>query len=233
VLRHIRLLILDLDYLVFDCAQLKTQAIGQSLISLADLVPHHGALPGIEDAEAGYREHGSSWVKHLEIGLDQQGIDDLDHAFELHERRLVGSGAGGVYPGVKDFLLNCVEADVSLALGAYAKRDYMLEVLERHQLDYLFQIAMCADEFGMGDADEMMLEIMRQLEVNPSETLMMGTRPHAFQAAKSVNVLTIGCGWGILQHGALAEADLRSRTVSELDSAIRKADSLVFQSQEQ
>jgi phosphoglycolate phosphatase-like HAD superfamily hydrolase len=233
VLRHIRLLILDLEYLVFDCAQLKTQAVRQSLISLTDLVPNHGALPGIADVEAGYREHGSRWVKHLEIGLDQQSIDDLDHAYELHESRFIGSGAGSLYPGIEDFLRNCIQADVALALGADARRDYLLDVLERHQLDRFFQIAMCTDEFGMGDTGEMMLEIMRQLEVNPSETLMLGTRPQTFQAAKAVDVLAIGCGWGILHQAALAEADLRSPTIAELDSVIRKADALAFQNQEQ
>ena len=203
------------------------------MISLADLVPHHGVLPGIADVEAGYREHGSRWVKHLDIGLDQQCIDDLVHTYALHESRLVGSDVGRLYPGVEDFLQSCVEADVSLVLGADAKRDYLLEVLERYQLDRLFQIAVCTEEFGIGDTGEMVLEIMRQLEVNPSETLMMGTRPHTFQAAKAVDVLTIGCGWGILQQAALAEADLRSSSISGLDSVIRKADALAFQNQEQ
>jgi len=229
VLRHIRLLIFDLDYVVFDCAQLKAQALRQSLISLADLIPQDAALPGRAEAESGFLDHGSRWIQHLEMGLDEESLNDIKHAYTLHESRLIESGNGRIYPGVGDFITQCKRADIAVALGADASRDYLVSVVDRYQLDSLFQVALCTEEFGMGDAEEMMLEIMRQIEVNPSETLMFGTRAYTFQIARALDIGTIGCGWGIQQHTSLAESNLQSRTLSDLAAAVKKADNLALQ----
>jgi phosphoglycolate phosphatase-like HAD superfamily hydrolase len=229
VLRHIRLLILDLDYLVFNCAFLKEQALRQSLIALADQIPASVQLPEAAEAEAGFREHGFRWIRHLEIGLDEHSLGDLQQAYTLHENRLVESGKGGLYPGIEEFIMNSHRAGIAIALGAEATRDYMISVIDRHQMDDLFQVTLCAEEFGMGDADEMIVEIMRQVEVNPSETLVLGTCPHTFRAAQGLDILAVGCGWGIQQPAGLSAADLQSLTFPDLSATIEKADNLALQ----
>jgi phosphoglycolate phosphatase-like HAD superfamily hydrolase len=108
-----------------------------------------------------------------------------------------------------------------------------MAILERFQLDTLFQVAACTEEFGMGDADEMMLEILRQAEIHPSETLMLGTRPRTFQAARATDILSIGCRWGIKHPETTAEADLQCRIIPELNAIIRQADALALRKQEQ
>ncbi len=227
--RHIRLLILDLDYLVFDCALLKLQALRQGLIALADAIPQSVRLPDIVDAEEGFRDHGFRWIRHLEIGLNEEGLEHLRQAYGIHESRLLESGIGKIFHGIEEFIMNCRQLNLAVALGAEASRDYLLAVVDRHQLDNLFQIALCTEEFGVGNADEMVEEIMRQAEVNPSETLVLGTRPHFFQAAHNLDVLTIGCGWGLRRHNGLAEADLQSLTLAQLYPALQKADNLASQ----
>ena len=229
MLRHIRLLILDLDYLVFNCAFLKAQALRQSLIALADLIPASVRLPEAAEAETGFREHGFRWVRHLEIGLDEQRLDHLQQAYALHENRLVESGKGGLYPGIEEFIMNCRRAGVAVAIGAEATREYLISVMDRHQMDGLFQVTLCTEEFGMGDADEMMMEIMRQVEVNPSEALVLGTCPHTFRAAHGLDILTVGCGWGLQQPAGLSDADLQSLTIPDLSATIEKADGLALQ----
>jgi len=199
------------------------------MISLADLIPQGVHLPGNAEAEEGFRDHGTRWIQHLELGLDEQNLDHLQRAYALHENRLVEAGNGRLYPGMEEFIKNWRRADVAIALGAEASRDYLIALVDRHQMDDLFQVTLCTEEFGMGDADEMMLEIMRQVEVNPSETLVLGTRPHTFQAAHGLDILAIGCGWGIRDHTGLTEADLQSRTISNLSAAIEKADTLAVQ----
>ena len=229
MLRHIRLLILDLDYLVFNCAFLKVQALRQSLIALADLIPASVQLPEAAETEAGFRRHGFRWIQNLEIGLDEQILGHLQQTYALHENRLVESGKGGLYPGIEEFIMNWRGAGVAVAIGAEATRDYMISVIDRHQMDGLFQVTLCTEEFGTGDADEMMVEIMRQVEVNPSETLFLGTCPHTFQAAHGLDILTIGCGWGIQRPAGLSDADLQSLTIPDLSAAIEKADNLALQ----
>jgi phosphoglycolate phosphatase-like HAD superfamily hydrolase len=229
VLQHIRLLVFDLDYVVFDCALLKVQALRQSLISLADSIPQDVRLPDAVDAEEGFRDHGFRWMRYLEIGLNEESLENLHQAYELNEGRLLEAGKGRIFPGMQKFIADCRKSDVAVALGADASRDYLVSVTDRHQIDSLFQIALCTEEFGVGSAHEMLLEIMHHAEVNFSETLVLGTRPKFFHAAHSLDLLTVGCGWGIHQHGALAEADLQSLTFSQLLPAIQKADQLASQ----
>lgn len=229
MLQHIRLIVLDLDYVVFDCSILKIQALQQSLISLADIIPQNVRLPDAVDVEESFLEHGFRWTRHLELGLDDENFEHLQHAYELKESRLVEAGIGSVYAGMEEFIANCRKLDLGIALGAEASRGYLLSVTEQHQLDDVFQMALCTAEFGAGSADEMLEEIMHHAEVNPSEALVLGTRPRFFQAAHNLDMLTIGCGWGIRQHGGLAEADLQSLTFSQLYPAIQKADSLASQ----
>jgi phosphoglycolate phosphatase-like HAD superfamily hydrolase len=229
VLRRIRLLIFDLDYAVFDCAPLKVQALRQGMISLADAIPQSVRLPGAVDAEEGFREHGRHWIRHLEFGMDEGQLDDLQRTYAVHENRLVESGSGRLYPGIQAFLAQCRQTKLATALGADADRNYLVTVSDRHELDGLFQFTLCTEEFGRGGVDEMLEEIMRQAEVNPSETLVLGTRSDYFRAARALDVLSIGCGWGIHQHSALAEADVQALSLSQLVPAIEKADSISSQ----
>jgi len=229
MLHHIKLLVFDLDYLIFDCSSLKVRALRQSLISFADTIPQSVRLPDELDAEEGYRAHGFRWPQFLEIGLGEERLWQLEQAYSIHEERFLEAGVGQLYPGVEQFLLGCRRADIQVALGAEASREYLLAVSDQHRLDNVFGIALCTEEFGVGSADEMLEEIMHHAEVHPSETVVLGTRPAFFQSAHNLDLLTIGCGWGIHKHDGLAEADLQSLTLKSLPSAIVEADRLSAQ----
>ena len=226
MLEHIRLLILDLDHVVFDGAPLKLAALRQSLIAFADNLPQSVRLPDAVDAEEGYREHGFRWTQFLEIGLGEEQSSEFQLVYRLQEQHLLESGAGGFYPGVLDLIGLLRRAGIELALGADATRDYLMAVSDRHQLDRLFDLSLCTEEFGVGSAAEMYGEIMHHHEVNPSETVVLGTRPAMFEAAHGLDLFTIGCGWGIRQHERLAEADLTALTLARLEPALLRADEL-------
>ncbi len=228
-LRHIRLLILDLDYLIFDCTALKVRALRESLIPLADAIPHDVRLPDAMDVEEQFRDHGRHWTQELPLGLDDGGMTELQSDYRIHEERLVSAGAGRIYPGLTEILSQCRQNGVSAAIGAEASRDYLMAVSDRYGLDNLFEMVYCTEEFGKGDADEMMDDIMNRAEVNRSETLVLGTRPDYFESAHNLDILTIGCGWGLQRHEALNAAGLQALTVSQIGPAILKADALVAQ----
>jgi phosphoglycolate phosphatase-like HAD superfamily hydrolase len=229
MLRHIRLLILDLDYLVFDCAALKVKALRESLISFADAIPHDVRLPDAVDVEEEFRDHGARWTQALQIGLDDDTLAQLQSSYRLHEERLAAAGAGSIYPGLQELLARCMEGGTSAALGAEASREYLLAVSDRHSLDGYFEMAYCTEEFGRGSAGEMIEEIMDRAEVHRSETLVLGTCPAFFQAGRILEVTTVGCGWGIQRQEALKEADLQALTVTQLVPALLKADTLAAQ----
>lgn len=226
MLQHIRLLILDLDYLVFDCSYIKDQAFRQSVAALDEAFPLDIHLLDGVSAEEAFRDHGFRWTRHLEIGLDEEGQKHLEQTYGIHETRMINSGAGGIHPGIEELIVKCRQSNLAVALGADARRDYMLAVIDRNELDSLFQFALCTEEFGAGDVAEMLEEIMRQAEVNPSETLALGTRPHFFRSANSVDVQTIGCGWGIGNHDHMSDADMQSLTLEQIFPEIQKADAL-------
>jgi len=223
---HTRLLVFDLDYLVFDCSPVKIQALRQSLIAFAESIPQSVRLPDAIDAEEGYRDHGFRWTQFLEIGLDEERLSELQRVYSIQEERLLDSGAGRVFPGLTELLEQCRRHGLQLAIGADASRDYLMAVSDRHRLHDLFSLALCTEEFGVGSTDEMLAEIIHHHEVNPSETVVLATRAAMFQAAHRLDVVTIGCGWGIHRHDGLAEADFRSLTLSALEPALEEADDL-------
>jgi len=223
VLRHIRLLVFDLDYVVFDSAALKITALRQSLVCLADAIPHSAKLPDAADAEESFRDYGYRWVEHLDLGLPEPA-SPLAEAYRIHERRLIEAGAGRIYPALVPLLSDWRTADIELALGADATRDYLLDVSDRHKLDDTFGIALCSEEFGMGSVDEMLEEIMRLAQVNRSETIVLGTRPEYLRAARDLDLVTIACGWGLQNRESVAVADFRALAPAEVQPAILRTD---------
>ena len=225
MLQHIRLLILDLDYLVFDSAALKLKALRQSLISFADSVPQSVRLPDAADVEDGFRVLGYRWVEYLDLG--PHGLpSSLADAYRIHEHRLVEAGAGQIYPALKPVLSACVREELRLALGADATRDYLLEVCDRHKLNDTFDISLCVEEFGRGSVAEMLEEVVRLAEVNRSEAMVLGTRPEYFRAARELDLATIGCGWGLQSRESLADAEYQAHTPAKILSAVLRADEL-------
>lgn len=226
---HIRLVIFDLDYLIFDCVALKVQALRESLITFADAIPHDVRLPDAEDVEEQFRIHGRYWAQELQLGLDDASMAQLRSDYRLCEERLASAGKGRIYPGVKDLLSRCRQSGVAAAIGAEATRDYLLAVSDGHDLDNFFEMVYCTEEFGTGSTGEMIDEIMNRAEVNRSETLALGTRSEFFESAQNLDILTIGCGWGMRTHDALNAAHLQALTVDQVYPAIAKADSLAAQ----
>ncbi len=226
MLRHIRLLILDLDYLVFDCARLKIESLRRSLIALADAIPQNVRLPDHLDAEEGFIANGYSWASSLEIGLDEESLIALEQAYRINEDKLVEQGIGGIYPGMQECLARLRESGLSLALGAEARRDYLLAVSDRHEMERFFDFSLCTEEFGVGTAGEMFEEIMHFSEVTRSETVVLGIHSEHFSAARDLGLFTIGCGWGIHRKEAIAEADIQVPVIPDLFEAVRRADDL-------
>ena len=224
MLRQIRLLIFDLDYVILDCAALKIRALRQSLISFSDSLRHDIRLPDLLDIEEAFRNHGSHWIRKLELGLSDDELLDLEGDYLVHESRLLAAGIGKPYLGIAELLAGCKEEGLSLALGADGSRDYLVTVSDRHSLDRTFERAFCTEDFGVGSVDEMLAEVMSHEEVNPSETLLLATRPRYFEAGVGLGVLTLGCGWGIEEHSALEQADFQSLTIDHALPVIRQAD---------
>ncbi len=226
MLRRIRLLVFDLDYLVFDCAALRERSLRKSLIPFAEQIPQDLRLPDAKDIEEGYQALGSRWVHYLDLGLGQEQLLVLEEAFRVHEANSVEGGGGHVFPGIREFIAVARKERLTIALGAESSREYLMSVCDRHNLDELFDMAFCAEEYGSGSTDEMLEEIMNHAEVHPSETLLLGTRPFCFETGRNLDVQSVGCGWGILRHEGLESADYQAFAIDQLYPLIKQADAL-------
>ncbi len=224
--RQIRLLVFDLDYLVFDCGLLKAHALRESLIAFADAIPQGARLPDGADIETAFRDYGHRWARHLDLGLDEDVALDVERAYQIRERHLIERGVGRIYPGVEQALTTCREAGISCALGAEASRDYLMAVSDHHDLDQYFDLSLCTEEYGLGSAQEMLGDLLNQAEVNPSEVLVLGTRPAMFEAGHSLDLLTLGCGWGIHLKDSLETADFHVSSVAQIIPVARRADEI-------
>jgi phosphoglycolate phosphatase-like HAD superfamily hydrolase len=213
-----------LDHLVYDCAALKARALRESLIPFAESIAHEVNLPDAADAEEGFLLHGSQWIASLSLGLSPEQSHELDRNLRIREQILISSGGGKLYPGMLEFLQSCRQAGVMLALGAEAARDYLLAVCDRHDLDGLFDFAFCSEEFGACGAEEMIEDIIERAEVALSETLVLGTRAEFFQAAKNLNIVTLGCGWGIHERSGIEASDCQALTPSQAFAVIQEID---------
>jgi phosphoglycolate phosphatase-like HAD superfamily hydrolase len=220
VLRHLRFLILDLDYLLFDCRVLKLKALRQSLVAFAEAIPQSARLPDEMDLEEAYLQHGPRWLEFLDLGLGEDVLDSLKDAYRVYEERLIQEGNGGFYPGIPQLLGLCRQSGLTLALGADSARDYLLEISDQHGLSDLFSIMLCTEEFGKGSIDEMLQEALTLGEANRSETVVLGTRSGYFDAARNLDMSSIGCGWGIRHQESLRDADHKVLTPMELPAIL-------------
>ena len=96
MLNQIRLVVFDLDYLIFDCAEVKIRALREGLVSLDEDIPHSALLPDVVVVEEGFRDHGSRWVSQLDMGLNEAALDRLQTNYRMHEERLVSEGMGRI-----------------------------------------------------------------------------------------------------------------------------------------
>ncbi len=203
---------------------MRLQALRQSLLSFADVIPHNVRIPDAADIEDGYRARGRAWTGELQVGLRADQLGELGRQLEINEQRLVAAGMGSPYPGMEALLSRLQREGLTLHLGADASREHLLSVSDKHRLDRHFEAMFCAGEFGTGQLWDMFEESMHRAGVHSSETVALGTRPEYFRAAHSLDVMTIGCGWGIRQQGGLAEAILQCGQVERAWTAVSRMD---------
>jgi phosphoglycolate phosphatase-like HAD superfamily hydrolase len=230
LLDKIRLLIFDLDYLVFDCAALKLRALRHCLLEFADQIPTDARLPDSVDIEECCMAAGHKWVSSMPLGLDESGQIELAECYLLEESRHLESGAGVLFPGIRDLFSGCRDSGLILGLGADSRRDYLMSVSDRLGLDQVFEVSLCTEEYGSGRTEEMFEDILQQVEVLPSEAIILGTRSPYFEAARGMNIPSIGCGWGLQQKKDFSAAVYESPSLAHLVPLIRQADAIAASS---
>jgi len=197
LLRHIRLIITDLDQALFDSHELRTRAFRQALATASDLVSDSPRVPDAVDLEDAYLIYGHSWPECVDVGLGEPVAAEVGRLCQDQMVRFVEAGRGRLQPGVLEYLLSCRESGTLLAIGAEAERAYLLAVCDRFCLSDVFECVLCTGEYGASGADEMFEDILARCEALAGETVYVGARPDTLDAARFLGIRSIVSGWGV------------------------------------
>jgi phosphoglycolate phosphatase len=182
------LIVFDWDGTLFDSTALITRSIQAACADLAVPVP--------SDAQASY-VIGMGLVEALEHaapGLPRERYPELGQRYRHHyfqkQHELV------LFDGVLDLLRDLRERRHALAVATGKSRRGLDEALHGAQLRGVFDATRTADETHSKPHPRMLLELMEELEVPATRTLMIGDTTHDLQLARNAGTDCIGVSYG-------------------------------------
>jgi len=173
-------------------------------------------------------------VKNV-IGLGlREAIDTLvpgrDAAFHerfvaQYRRHWFSSPASRLFEGVTQMLELCRRQGLLLGIATGKSRRGLDRVLEETGLTGVFDASRCADEAPSKPHPQMLIDVMRELEVAPDQTIMVGDTEYDMQMAARAGTGKIAVTCGVHSAERLARhAPLASlRHIAEFPDWMRRA----------
>ena len=112
-----------------------------------------------------------------------------------------------LFPGVRELLSRLNERGHWLAVATGKSRPGLERALGASGLGRHFAATRCGDETNPKPHPAMLLELMRELEIEPASSLMIGDTSHDLEMAKSAGVAAIGVTYGAHPEQALRALD--------------------------
>lgn len=101
-----------------------------------------------------------------------------------------------LFAGAQELLLELRGAGHQLAIATGKSRRGLDRVLEKTGLGPLFQATRCGDESASKPAPDMLLDLMRMLNVSPARTVMIGDTTHDLQMAANAGIAAVAVCYG-------------------------------------
>lgn len=101
-----------------------------------------------------------------------------------------------LFEGAREALHALSQAGHKLAIATGKSRLGLERALEATSLRSCFDYTRCADECLSKPHPQMLLEIMRQVDVDPTRTLMIGDTSHDLLMAQNAGVASLAAGYG-------------------------------------
>lgn len=105
-------------------------------------------------------------------------------------------GADGLFVGVLDMLTELKQRGYRLAVATGKTRSGLNHALALTGTERLFDSTRCADETVSKPNPEMLLQLMSELGIDESRTLMVGDSLHDLRMARNAGVAAVGVGCG-------------------------------------
>jgi phosphoglycolate phosphatase len=187
-IRRFDLIVFDWDGTLFDSTGLIVRCIQAACADLGLAVP--------SDADAAYviglGLHDA--LSHAVPGLPPERYPELglryrDHYFARQDELVL-------FPGTLEMLQALKERNHWLAVATGKSRRGLDEALGQAQLAGLFDATRTADETASKPHPMMLQELMAELGVEPTRTLMIGDTTHDLQLAANAGTPRVGVSYG-------------------------------------
>ena len=146
----------------------------------------------------GLREAVEKLHPHGDAASQQRLIDAYKQHF-LFESEVPAP----LFPGAEALLRRLREAGHTLAIATGKSRQGLERNLAEHGLGELFAATRCADEIASKPAPDMLLDLLRQFDLDASQALMIGDSEHDLQMAQNAGVGAIGVCCGVQNRQSL------------------------------
>ena len=186
--RHFELIVFDWDGTLFDSTALITRCIQAACADVGVAVPS---------------AHDASWVigmgliealQHAAPGLPRERYPELGNRYRHHY--FAAQHEVVLFDGTLHMLQALKARHHWLGVATGKSRRGLDEALNSVQLAGMFDATRTADETAPKPNPLMLVELMRELGVEPDRTLMVGDTTHDLQLASNAGVASIGVGYG-------------------------------------
>jgi phosphoglycolate phosphatase len=192
--RRFDLIVFDWDGTLFDSTALIARCIQAACADVGTAVP--------SDRDASY-VIGLGLVEALQHAaplLPRERYRDLAERYRHHY--LASQHSVVLFDGTLEMLRSLKSRNHLIGVATGKTRRGLDEALKAAQLEGLFDATRTADETAGKPDPRMLLELMRELGVEPDRTLMIGDTTHDLQLAANAGAAALGVSYGAHEHDA-------------------------------
>lgn len=192
------LIVFDWDGTLIDSAATIVECIQQAARDMALPVPDRETASHV----IGLGLHDS--LRHAVPTLPSGRY--LEFVGRYRERFLAREGAMQLFPGVPELLERLSGRGHRLAVATGKSRRGLERALRASGLGRYFVASRCGDETSPKPDPAMLIELMRELDVPPDRSLMIGDTSHDVEMARNAGVDALGVAYGAHPEDALRRA---------------------------
>ncbi|MDP2640467.1 MAG: HAD-IA family hydrolase [Betaproteobacteria bacterium] len=186
--KRFELLVFDWDGTLMDSAGAIIASIQASCLDLGLPVP---------ERERAAHVIGLGLKYALSYAVPELPPSDYGRMAERYRHHYLARDPGiELFPGMREMLAGLKQRGYLLAVATGKTRVGLERVLVATRLKQYFDASRCADESHSNPLPAMLLELMRELLIEPQATLMIGDTAHDLQMAVNAGVPALAVSYG-------------------------------------